>query len=249
MKPLRILNTRPEEQAEALDRVIYDMGAIPVLLPALVIKANNEDWLASVLPLETATQAIFTSSNAVKYCFDVLKKHRINWPASIQVTAIGQATAALLKTYKLCVHHVPDIADSEHLVALDIFQAIRHQTILLIKGDNGRALISETLISRGANLKLVNVYRAEKPKIKEDYINSLWKNDAIDIIVFTSLQAMQNIISFFTGESLAWFCSKPCIVISERLKKEALLLGMHTVTVRRYDALKKGFTHDSESGY
>ena len=249
MKPLRILNTRPEEQAEALDQVIYDAGAIPILLPALVIKANNNDWLTSILPLENAHHAIFTSSNAAKYCFKVLKEMNINWPASIQVTAIGKATAAQLRNDNICVHQIPDIADSEHLIALDTFQTIHDQTILLIKGDNGRTLINETLIARGADVKLVNVYRAEKPIIKEDDINSLWKNDAIDIIVFTSLQAMQNILSFFTGESLIWFRSKPCIVISERLKQEALLLGMQTVTVRQYDERKKGFTHDSEPRY
>ena len=252
---LRVLNTRPADQAGLLNQAICDVGGLPISLPALCIKANKDDWLSKILPLEESNQAIFISSNAAIHCFNVLQKRNITWPTTIRVSAIGNATAATLRAYGIHVHHVPNIADSEHLVQMDAFKNIQRQTILLFKGDNGRTVIAETLLAKGANVIAVPVYRSEKPTIKLEHINSLWKDDAVDIIVFTSLQAMNNLITLFTGERLAWLCSKPCIVISERLAKEASLLGIKTVIISCYDdvvntliRIKKGFTHDREPG-
>ena len=139
---------------------------------------------------------------------------------------------------------------------MDNFKFIQDQTIFLFKGGDGREIITDTLRAKGANLIPVSVYDTEKPTIAQEYINSLWKNDAIDTILFTSLQAMKNIITFFIEERLVWLCNKPCIVISERLAYEAKRLGMKNITISRYDdiintliQIKKGLLHDSESGY
>ena len=252
---LRVLNTRPEGAAASLTQAIHAAGGIAITLPGLKIKAHESDWLTDILPLAQADQAIFISPNAVTYCFERLKRGNIAWPATIRVSAIGSATAATLKRYEVPVKYVPDVATSEHLVQLNNFQSIQHQTIFLFKGGNGREIITDTLLKKGAKLISVSVYGTEKPSITPEYINSLWKNDAIDTILFTSLQAMQNIITFFTEESLVWLCNKPCIVISERLAYEAKQLGMNNITIGRYDdiintliQMKKGLLHGSESG-
>ncbi len=256
LNKLRVLNTRPEGAAVSLNQAIHAAGGIAVALPGLTIKAHKNDWLSHILPLAQAKQAIFISPNAVTYCFERLKNCNIIWPATICVSAIGNATAARLKTYGVSVNYVPDVSTSEHLVQLNNFQSIQHQTIFLFKGGDGREIITDTLRAKGANLIPVSVYDTEKPMITQEYINSLWKNDAIDTILFTSLQAMKNIITFFTKERLVWLCNKPCIVISERLAYEAKRLGMKNITISRYDdiintliQIKKGLLHDSESGY
>lgn len=249
---LRVLNTRPEEQAQALNQALHDAGLVAVTLPGLTIVPNTCDWLSSILPLTQASQAIFISPNAVTYCFDYLKQHNITWPETIRVTAIGNTTAARLEAYGIRSCQVPVVATSEHLIQLDSFQSIRHQTIFLFKGSNGRELISQYLLTKEARLIPVCVYNTQKPTISKEYIDYLWQNNAIDTIVFTSAQALQHIISAFTEESLVWFCSKPCVVISERLAHEAMQLGMKYITVTHYNdiintliRMRQGFLHDS----
>jgi uroporphyrinogen-III synthase len=254
LNKLRVLNTRPEGAAVSLNQAIEAADGIAMTLPGLQIKAHESDWLSPILPLTQAEQAIFISPNAATYCFERLRRCQIAWPATVRVSAIGNATASTLKKVGVYVDYVPDIATSEHLVQLNNFQDIQHQTIFLFKGGNGREIITDTLLEKGANLISVSVYGTEKPTITPGYINFLWKNDAIDTILFTSLQAMQNIITFFTGESLVWLCNKPCIVISERLANEAKQLGMKRIIISHYNdiintliQIKKGLLHDSES--
>lgn len=176
----------------------------------------------------------------------------MTWPASIQITTVGHATAAALSTWGLRAHHTPSIADSEHLLKLDILQKIKNQSILLIQGQGGRPLIADTLRLRGAHLISLAVYRRELPALKQEYIDSIWQDDAVDIILFTSQESMQNLFTLFADAGRAWIQNKPCLVISERLAEAASILGIQTIISCRHDDIasalfeyKKGLTHDN----
>ena len=97
--------------------------------------------------------------------------------------------------------------------------------------------ITKTLLARGANLISVNVYRSILPNTEQKFIHSLWHDDQVDIILFTSQQAMHNIFTLFGEAARVWLCSKPCLVISERLAEAAFTLGMRTIIVSRYDTI------------
>jgi uroporphyrinogen-III synthase len=228
---LRVLNTRPLAQAKELSCAINNTGGIAVECPALKIEATNQQWLSSLPNLEKAEYAIFISANAVEYFFTALKQQRLYWPATVKVVAIGQGTASSLRKHGISAHLIPSQADSEHLLALAELQMVRKKTILLLKGEGGRPLIADILTSRGATVWSFDVYKRTKPEIDQQYLYSLWRDDAVDIILFTSQQAMRNIFALFDEGAHAWLCSKPCLVISDRLAKSAALLGMRTILV------------------
>lgn len=275
---LRILNTRPTEQAITLTQAIEAAKGISIALPALVIEPTSNEWLKQIPDLNTFNQAIFISPNAVHYFFKTIianpprpatcsqdpafllktdnKNAQIHlegsskqptgqknrslgfvWPKTIQVIAIGQATAKVLQQYHIRVDHLPVQADSEHLLQLDSCQHLQNQQILLIKGEGGRMTISDTLRARGAQLLSVAVYKRSFPHSLSKLAHSLWQDDAVDIILFTSEQAIHHIVSLFGEEGRGWLCKKPCIVISDRLAKVAMELGMQTILVSRYDML------------
>jgi uroporphyrinogen-III synthase len=233
LRGLRILNTRPLKQGKVLSSAITAAGGMAIDCPALRIVPKNKAWLSSLPDFAKVDQAIFVSANAADYCFSILAQEKRLWPRSIQVIAIGQATAIALNKYAVRVDLIPEIADSEHLLALTAMQEVTKKTILLFKGEGGRTLISETLSARGANLFIVEVYKRSLPKYNPQQLYSLWHNDAVDIILFTSQQTMDNIFTLFGGEAHAWLCSKPCLVVSERLAKEASLLGMQTIIITK----------------
>ena len=237
LRGLRILNTRPLEKGQALHQAICDVGGVSIDLPALTIEPTANEWLKNLPNLNHINQAIFISSNAVTYFYLALEQKQLTWPATINTTAIGNTTAATLAKWQIHVDHVPSIADSEHLLQLNPLQHVKNQTILLVKGEGGRMDITKTLLARGANLISVNVYRSILPNTEQKFIHSLWHDDQVDIILFTSQQAMHNIFTLFGEAARVWLCSKPCLVISERLAEAAFTLGMRTIIVSRYDTI------------
>lgn len=239
LQGLRVLNTRPLEQGLSLNQAIEQAGGHAIHCPALVIEASDQSWLSLQPVLTEVKQAIFISANAVNYYFTALTNRQVIWPSTIQVIAVGQATAAALKKWGIQTVTTPEIADSEHLLALPSLQTISEEKILLIKGEGGRPLLEETLLSRGAELVVLAVYQRNPPLFAQDEIHSLWHNDAVDIILFTSQQAMQNIFALCSEDAQTWLCTKPCLVVSERLAKAASLLGIKTVIVSSPETIVK----------
>ena len=246
---LRVLNTRPLKQGLALNTAISEAGGVAIHLPALVIQASNSAWLNTMPCLNAIKQAIFTSVNAVDYYFAALNQHHIPWPSSIHITAVGSATAKAIAKQGLSASY-SSIADSEHLLE-HLQHQIKNEPILLIKGEGGRALIAETLIAQGARLYELAVYYRAPPVMKEKDILFIWQNRAVDIILFTSHEAMHNVFRLFGKHAHRWLMQTPCIVISERLAKIAREWGIKTVIISPHDAVintliqyNKGLTDD-----
>lgn len=248
---LRILNTRPVTAGLILHEAIQALGGVSIIFPALAIEPTPCDWIRQLPDLEHIQQMIFISTNAVNYFFKHLKKHHllaIFKTKNIQITTIGRSTALALLEWGLKAHHYPSIADSEHLLKLDNFQRIQHQNILLIKGEQGRETITNTLRRRGANLLIFDVYRRVLPQINREYIDSLWQDDTVDIILLTSEQTLHNLFDLFGQSALPWLCSKPWLVISQRLADIALSFGINTIIISPYDDLMntlKGLANDN----
>ncbi len=203
----------------------------------MAIESNEKTWFSSLPDLVTVDQAIFISGNAVKYCFKTLAEHKLTWPSSIEVIAVGQATAQNLMNHGIRVNSVPSHATSEDLLTLAAMQKIKGKIVLLVKGEGGRTLISETLQARGAHLISLAVYRRVMPAHEQQDLHSIWQDNAVDIILFTSQQAMNNIFTLLGKNAHTWLCNKPCLVISERLAKLASLLGIHTVIISRPETI------------
>lgn len=243
---LRVLNTRPLEQGRALTDAIIAAGGISITCPALVIEPIE----FSVPKLDDASQAIFISANAVHYLFERLKQLNLQWPQDVVVIAVGQGTATALRKYGVEANLIPLEATSESLLRLETLKSVANETLLLIKGQEGRTTIAKTLISRGANLRTVDVYKRVKPPFNLQFLHSLWHEKAVDIILFTSQQSMQNLFAMFGDAAHSWLCNTPCLVISERLATAAKLLGIKQIMVsspstilQTLDQFKQGLAH------
>ncbi|MBA2656673.1 MAG: uroporphyrinogen-III synthase [Tatlockia sp.] len=228
---LRVLNTRPVAQAKILSLELKAAGAMVFECPALEIKPLHRSWVNNLPKLEQVTKAIFISANAVKYCFEGFEQFKKNLPTTIQIIAIGEATAAALKYYGHLAALIPSKADSENLLNFNALKSVQLENILLFKGEGGRTLIAETLSARGAIVHSIEVYRRLLPNCDPKEFACLWRNESVDIILFTSQQAMSNLFKLFGEEAHAWLCRTPCLVISERLAIEASLLGIKTIIV------------------
>ncbi len=232
---LRVLNTRPLEQGKVLTKAINAANGVSIELPALNIEPTSDIWLDDFLKLNNINQAIFISANAINYFYQKLKEHNLILPSTIKITAIGKASADALLKWNVHVDNLPKIANSLNLLQLSNLQEIKNQTILLIKGEGGLELIEAKLKERGANLISLALYKRSLPKISLQQIQSIWHDDKVDLILFTSQQAMQSIFTLFGIDGKDWLCNKPCLVISDRLADFAKKLGVKKVIVSPYD--------------
>ncbi|MBL7480640.1 uroporphyrinogen-III synthase [Legionella bononiensis] len=234
---LRVLNTRPQKQAYALNSAITEAGGIAIACPTLEIVESEVPWINSLPNLKNVSQAIFISANAVHYCFTQLFRHNIAWPKHINVIAIGKGSAKELSKFHIEINDIPDVPDSEHLLALHCLQQLKNQTVLLFKGEGGRPLIEQTLIEKGANLCSLAVYKRVMPEVHHQLINSLWREDLVDIILLTSEQSMHNLFKMFCKEAHDWLKNKPAIVLSERLANSAALSGITKIIISHPDRM------------
>ncbi|MDX2347173.1 MAG: uroporphyrinogen-III synthase [Legionella sp.] len=230
LKNLRVLNTRPEHLAKITSNQITKAGGTSIAFPLLNIEASEPHWIHKLPALNTIQHAIFISPNAVTYFFKHIASN--SWPNTIQIYAQGHGTKLALEAQHIFNAMLPEKSDSEHLLKLKALQTVSDQTILLIKGNEGRTLIQETLIKRHANLIPIEVYQRTLPTLNLVHAKSLWYEDAVDIILITSETALKHLFVLFDfdfdNKAAAWLRSKPCWVISERLAKAAK---------------KQGFTH------
>lgn len=253
LQGLRVLNTRPLEQGGLLSQAIFEAGGTSINFPTIKIDALPGNWLESLPNLMNVNHAIFISTNAVNYFYSTLQQHGLNWPSSINTIAIGKASFTALQKWHIPVAQTPPIANSEHILQLDTLKTVRDQTILLIKGEGGRAEIPNTLIQRGAKLVSLDVYRRILPSVDQHSIHSLWHDNLLDIILFTSQQAIYNMFTLLGEDAHAWLCRTPCLVISERIAEAAAMMGMQTIIISRYDTIlstlehyNKGLIHDKQ---
>lgn len=248
---LRVLNTRPLPQANELNVLIQEANGCALSCPAFDLTTASLSWFDLLPPLKTVDQAIFTSANAVIYTLSYLKKKNLSWPETIRVSAIGKATGLKLNDYGIKVHNIPEKFDSEHLLKLESFSNVRNQTILLFKGEGGRQLIENTLNAREARLIILAVYKRQLPNLNQTVLSQWWQERAVDIILFTSQQTMENIFHLFGSEAKSWLLETPCLVISQRLADIASALGMQKIIIGSTDSIietleqfKQGQAHD-----
>ncbi len=243
LQGLRVLNTRPWEQGQNLSAAIAHAGGLSIDVPAIAIEPTTDDWISALPKLALVDQVIFISANAVNYFYKALEQSQLPWSNTIQTTTIGHASAKALEHWGIAACHIPLIADSEHLLQLDVFQEVKHQTILLIKGEGGRMNIAHTLINRGANLVSLTVYRRCLPQNAAHDLRAVWHDDRVDVILFTSQEAIQNLFLLLGVDAHAWLRQMPCLVISHRLAEVAAQFGMQKVIVSRYDAILDALEH------
>ncbi|HIQ07362.1 MAG TPA: uroporphyrinogen-III synthase [Thiotrichaceae bacterium] len=222
-QPLNILVTRPTHQANTISLQLDALGATVYRFPTLHITALNPP------PFDTPNQQalfIFTSTNAVIYGLSYLKKFRLI-PKQPQFLAIGEKTKQALISHGFHVYlTTPPPFNSEALLKLAMLSTnkLKHKTVFIIKGENGRNLLHETLTIRGATVRSLSVYqrRITTPSIQQiikiQHIN-------IDIIMLTSVESAQNLITLLGPKKIAWLYKAQLLLGSTRIADEVKKLG------------------------
>lgn len=232
MNGLNVLVTRPEQQAQDLCDLIESAGGRCIRFPLLAVEpsAHSVKAVEMLAGLKRGAWAIFVSANAVAFA-----KRAFGGPIKlakgVRVAAIGKATALALQQACVNVDLIPNGQfDSETLLASPEMHNISGRTCAILRGEGGRELLAETLQARGAIVLHAVVYRRVEPQANVSEFVDGWKQKHIDVVTMTSGEALRNLVSK-AGGGVESVQSTPMVVISNRLRREAMKLGFKTVVV------------------
>jgi len=195
LEGVTVVVTRPAAQARRFATLVQAAGATPLLLPALEIEplTLDEDERVRLVP-DDYDWTVFTSANAVEFAWLHLPR-----PGRTRVAAVGRGTARALEEHGIAVQAIPEkSSDSEGLLALAPFEAVRGKRILILKGRGGRPLLATELARRGAEVVCGDLYRrlaAVPDAVALDVLRSACGRPRL-VIAITSVDGLSALTGF-----------------------------------------------------
>ena len=201
--PLRgktVLVTRPERQATEMVVRLNQLGATPIIQPAIDIQPP-EDWGPVDRGIENLSQfdwLVFSSANGVQYFLDrILKTGRdLRALGSCKLAAIGPATVESLAVYHLQADLQPEEYRAEAL-ADALIATGEPQRCLLLRASRGREVLAERLTTANWQVQQVVVYRSTDVTIAEPETERLFDAGEISWVTVTSSAIARSLVKLY----------------------------------------------------
>ena len=192
----RIVVTRTREQAGTLSKELANLGADVVELPViriedpvdklgfaeLVSSAHEYDWL------------VFTSPNGVSRFFDAF--YSIHDDARClgkpKIAAIGPGTVQKLREYHIGCDLLPEKYVAEGLVEAFKKEDIENLTVMVVKPEVSRDIVSTGLQEMGAIVDDCIAYRTVAETEDPTGAVARLREDGADVITFTSASTAEH---------------------------------------------------------
>ena len=189
-----MLVTRPAHQASEFILQLQMAGAETFALPAMEIQPLSLNASTRQrLQITDYHLVIFISANAVLYGLPELQQ--LTQKPATKIAAIGSQTAHKLQVQGLAVDLQAHAGQtSEDLLALPALQknVVAGTSVLIVRGQGGREVLSLTLQSRGALVDYAEVYTRNRPQSDTQWLANLWQQ-RIHIVCVTSNVVLENL--------------------------------------------------------
>ncbi len=215
---LKILVTRPRDQAASLAQAIERAGGIPLLFPLLdIAPVQDEQALQEQIShLPESDLAVFVSPNAVKYGMAAIRASGMSGIPKIATVGLGSAKA--LHEAGVVDVIVPAVRfDSEGLLAVPELQHIAGWRVMIFRGDGGRELLGDTLKSRGATVEYVTCYRRSQA---QQPVSELLRAQP-DVITVSSSEALGYLWQMLDVQARMALCKMPLFAPHQRIAELA----------------------------
>ncbi len=196
-----LLITRPVMPASRTATRVAALGATPLIFPTLIIEPVIP---AAAAPLKGALAklgdyyaAIFVSPSAAEMTIAPLSSTPITLPTSLKVFAPGPGTAEELARLGVAESQMPtETFDSEGLLAMPALQAaaVKGKRIVIFRGNDGRELLREALMQRGATVDAITAYTRRAPNTPPTGLLELLRSGKVNAISVMSSDALTNLV-------------------------------------------------------
>ena len=200
-----ILITRPDISQAPLSGMLSNHGANPVTMSCMSIVPVEENSVQygivkqHILDLDLFDIVICVSINAAKLAGDLIDQYWPQLPINPHWFAIGLTTARTLAQFDVQATVAQGLNQSEELLAHDSLQSIAGKKVLILKGNSGRELLSETLLTRSAFVTEAVLYKRDIPVYTDLQINDKLYQSSLSAIFITSGDALKNLMKIAKG--------------------------------------------------
>ena len=206
---LRILITRTRHQASTLASELEARGAHPILVPTIEIAPPNSFCAldAALAAIRSYDWLIFTSANAVEAFHRRAQFHHLT-AVPRRIAVIGPATARAVEAIGLQVDLIPPHYIAESLAETLIPHAKTPDgasaNILLVRAEQARDILPDSLIAAGANLTIADAYRNQVPPEAVPALKALFATPEThpQAITFTSASTATNLFTLLEAADL-----------------------------------------------
>jgi len=259
----RVLITRAAEQSAPIAQALRDVGAEPVLAPAIRVAPPSD-----AAPLRDAVANIdryawlaLTSANGVEALFAELQRQHLDARklGGARIAAVGSATALALRAHGVTPDAVPDEFRGEAVA--EVMRAQHggdlHGVRVLwpraaIAGDG----LADLLREAGARLDVVTAYETLPPtETGCARLRELFENGQIDVATFTSGSTLDNTLDALGANAVELLGRVTVASIGQVTTEAALRRGVRvditatrTTTAGLIDALVQHFEQSPNRG-
>ncbi|MDI9246489.1 uroporphyrinogen-III synthase [Marinobacter sp. CHS3-4] len=226
----RILICRPRPEAERLAGAFRLAGAEVQVLPMLEREPITDDPVirTQILNIDEFEHVIAVSPYAAALLIDWLDTWWPQTPTGILWYGVGAGTASVLSAYGLDTRQPTGGHTSEALLELPELAALEHQKVLIVRGEQGRELLPDTLQERGARVTLLPLYRRYAPEHDDATLQQAITGFGPEAVVTLSGETLNNLI--LLGNNTGHTLEKSLVVVPvERIANQAHEAGFrHT---------------------
>jgi uroporphyrinogen-III synthase len=155
---MRVVITRPAEQAAELAELVAERGGEPVLLPTIQVVAvplMAEDTTA-LTHIAQFDWLVVTSRNGVRFLAEALAGQPLPQPP-LKIAAVGEQTAVALAQHGWTADFVPASFSAADLAAE--LGNMAGQRLLLIRGNLANPALAQAWQAAGAQVTAVTLYQ------------------------------------------------------------------------------------------
>ncbi|HLV78483.1 MAG TPA: uroporphyrinogen-III synthase [Marinobacter sp.] len=224
----RILVCRPEPEGARLATALRAAGAQVHLLPAVTRSPLPEtpERRALLQQLDNFRHVIAVSPYAARLLLDEIDHWWPQLPAGIRWYGVGSGTAAVFAEAGVQGEKPDQGWTSEALLAHPDLQQIRHDKVLIARGEQGRELTRQTLEHRGARVTVLPLYRRAQPDYPAAKLEEVFRDFQPEAIIALSGETLTNLRNL-AGEYLPVTAHALVVVPTERVADQARALGFN----------------------
>lgn len=201
LEGLRIVITRPEDQAGLFRKLIEDKGAQAILIPAIEIKIPDDNYRLdrALGKLECYEWLVVTSVNGVAAIWERLKAQKIgSLPDTLQIAAIGPKTAGALREQGVEPDFVPEEYVAEAI--LPGLGDVSGKWVLLPRADLARPDLADLIQEGGGFAHEIAAYYTLPGSLEANQLREL--EQGVDVLTFTSSSTVRNFTALVENSGL-----------------------------------------------
>ncbi|MFP7477982.1 uroporphyrinogen-III synthase [Terribacillus saccharophilus] len=232
---VKVLVTRPKQQAVRLAEQLAQAGARPITVPLLTFRTrtDNENQMLSQQG-NRFDWLFFSSINGVEHFQALVDKfsNLEEWK-HCQIAAVGQKTADALKRVFGRKADIVPAAYTADCLAKEFSAAYDPASrILLIQGNLSRPALANGLKQNGYAFEKMVVYDTVEEKGNQELLYKVLQKDQPDVLTFTSPSSIEAFHSFIGQAEMEMDqLDKLCLVIGPTTEEAAKRHGFHNILV------------------